>query len=749
MANWKFYLDNIEVEEPIGWDGVEFTAVRMPNHGIDQPFSTEVKFYAEGAKYIKGVYDQYFINEPIAIKIVSDVVFDGVAYEFNGFLNLSIYEEHNVCDTDSFEITVGILDDNFREKFKARQDVEIDLNEPVDLDGKTIPSLPFKSIRLHRQELYISGAAKSLQARSVTQPSNSSVIVPIYWQVSDFTGQFGTTTDTSLSINTPQNMGQSPFLINQGSTARTFYTTGSFTMNVVNNHPNNTIDVEVFIRLYSGNSPGAFWHILLPTIQGPSSSINYNISWTNLQFSVPIGVKAMCLVYAGYGGNPYPADVTINNDVVFNLEEYSGGQYASIANVLTIEQWLRRCIEKMTGSPNKLISDVFSESGGGCYWNNALTTGTRIRRVDGVSGYSQCPTSWKKTFEELDKIFCLGWGYEWNGGEWKIRVEPREYFYQNTITGTFPDVGEVTQSALSDKMINNVILGYTDKWKNIQLNGLYAIHTDRNYFVDNTALDEGASKKLDIRSEIIAEGYAIEFLRRLSSISFGAKSSDRPNDYDTFIIWLNRNAAYEGSVEYSPWNLIDESGPITFPAGTVSWPSKYINTSNSVLDNLYNIFHTPARIAMRWWKVLGMNAYGLANPKLRYQVGQYQTDYSSYIDDTIGPCQQYCVSCLLSEKADIDPAFMRPADSYVLFKPIEIKFQYPQSLCDFLNLSENTPYGRVKLTSGSFISSGYISKIANRPEDGNGGVTDFVLLMSGIDEAEQRPYDTEFNNAYQ
>jgi len=56
MANWKFYLDGIEVEEPIGWDAVEFTAVRMESHGIDQPFSTEVKFYERGARYIKSIF---------------------------------------------------------------------------------------------------------------------------------------------------------------------------------------------------------------------------------------------------------------------------------------------------------------------------------------------------------------------------------------------------------------------------------------------------------------------------------------------------------------------------------------------------------------------------------------------------------------------------------------------------------------------------------------------------------------------
>ena len=162
MAGWSFFLNGTEVEEPIGWDAIEFTAIRMESHGIDQPFSTEMRFYERGAKLIKALYDQYFINAEITIQITSDVGYGGEPYEFNGMLNLAIYQEHNVCDTDSWEITVGIIDDNFREQFKARQDVEIDLTATKDLNGDTIAALTEKQIRLHRQDLYLQANGKNL-----------------------------------------------------------------------------------------------------------------------------------------------------------------------------------------------------------------------------------------------------------------------------------------------------------------------------------------------------------------------------------------------------------------------------------------------------------------------------------------------------------------------------------------------------------------------------------------------------------
>jgi len=198
MANWKFYLDGNEVEEPIGWDAIEFTALRMESHGIDQPFSTEMRFYNAGAKYITTIYDQYFINQPIAIQIVSDVAYNGYPFTFDGFLNLAIYEEHNVCDTDSWEITVGIIDDNFREQFKSRQDVEIDLTSTTDLNGSVISPLTYKNIRMHRQDLYLQANGKNLAdsttylSRGTLGPNfNRYAIVPTYWQQNDFKDNYG------------------------------------------------------------------------------------------------------------------------------------------------------------------------------------------------------------------------------------------------------------------------------------------------------------------------------------------------------------------------------------------------------------------------------------------------------------------------------------------------------------------------------------------------------------------------------
>jgi hypothetical protein len=741
MAGWKFYLNGIEVEEPIGWDAIEFTAVRMESHGIDQPFSTELRFYNKGAKLIKDLYDTYFINADITILIVSDVAYGGSPYTFEGKINLAIYQEHNVCDTDSWEITVGIIDDNFREQFKSRQDVEIDLTSTTDLNGDTIDPLTFKNIRLHRQDLYLQANGKNL-AESTTYLSNGPAgpafnryaIVPTYWQQKDFTDNYGSAFDTNvIYVEGDGNLPGSPIFKNNQGYTRTLQYTITIDFTLQSNDAGGNIDVAFGLYQFSGNVQQGFppcVTLFAPTLS-PLEVINYNPTYTGTITIGPGITLGLFFAQTSFSTVTQAVDVTIHEGYTINLSEINAGQYASTANCLTIEQWLRRSIYLLTGSNDKLLSDAFSESGDGCYWNNAITNGLRIRQAEDQDGLGALKTSWQQTFEDLDKIFCLGWAFEWTGTEWKIRVEPRDYFYQNSISQTFTNVGEVDQTAKVDLLKNNITLGYSDKWKNIQLSGVYAIHTDRNYFVDNKAMNEASSAKLDITSQIIAEGYAIEFSRRLSDISFGGATSDRPNDYETFIIWLNRFELEFINIENTIFNLPQETGAVTFDAGEVSMPSNYITASSSPLSGLYNIYHTPARIACRWWKYLGMNTYGLTNQRLRFQVGQYQTNYSSTINGNDE--KESCIEIFdgaIAENSDIYADILNDWAKVYLFRPIGIEFSYPQSLCDFLTLSQEEQYRKVRLTSGSLDVQGFILEATNQPEDASGGTTKFILLMS-------------------
>ena len=97
---------------------------------------------------------------------------------------------------------------------------------------------------------------------------------------------------------------------------------------------------------------------------------------------------------------------------------------------------------------------------------------------------------------------------------------------------------------------------------------------------------------------------------------------------------------------------------------------------------------------------------------------------------------------------NIDPADMRPSSAEYLFKPISIQFTYPQSLCDFLTLSQDEQYRKVRLTSGGLDIQGFITEAKNKPEDSAGGTTTFTLLMSAQDALAGGAFNTGFDDGY-
>lgn len=146
--------------------------------------------------------------------------------------------------------------------------------------------------------------------------------------------------------------------------------------------------------------------------------------------------------------------------------------------------------------------------------------------------------------------------------------------------------------------------------------------------------------------------------------------------------------------------------------------------------------------------MLGMHTYGLTNPVLQFQVGQYQTGYYSTIDDSTEPCQQYLIDTPLYENVSPRPDVLRAGEKEYLFKPIGIEFSYPQSLCDFLTLSQDEQYRKVRLTSGSLDVQGFIMEAANQPEDASGGTTKFTLLMSAQVAGDGGAFTTGFDTGY-
>jgi hypothetical protein len=103
----------------------------------------------------------------------------------------------------------------------------------------------------------------------------------------------------------------------------------------------------------------------------------------------------------------------------------------------------------------------------------------------------------------------------------------------------------------------------------------------------------------------------------------------------------------------------------------------------------------------------------------------------------------------IAESSDIYAELFTPDATDYLFKPIAVEFSYPQSLCDFLTLSQDEQYRKVRLTSGSLDIQGFIMNASNQPEDSSGGTTKFTLMVAKQLANTGSAFDAGFDDGFQ
>ena len=764
MAQFDFYLNGVQVSEPVGWDAIKFNVIRSDNHGIDQPFTNEVTFtgdndkqpgLANAAGILRLVFENEFINGSVEIEIVSDFKIDGSTWSFVGKIDFSTYEEVNICDGCSDGVTVSIIEDDFREQFRSRSDVEVDLRTTLDLNGDYISALSFDTIRLHSQELYLQGIARNLTEQTVliyktsVDPTELSYVMPFYWQNSDFKDQFSGTFPPVSVRRSDTNV----IFKNNSTATRTLRAkgTGQYSVNpnaVVGSGGN--ISFQIFAKVFEIGNYGVgtlysslFTTPLVPVLTTSTGDFSFD-------FTFPVPVDYGLVIQWGYSdSSTYTAietEVSFPVGIQLELTEMSSDN-ASYCDGLFVFEYLRRLIEILTGDADGLRSDYFSRATTGCQWNNFITTGLYIRNGQLADNANpQIKATFKKTFEALSNIFCLGWEFEPDGyNGYKIRIEPVDYFYQPDVILDFTDVAEIKRNALTDKLVNSVTTGYSDRWKNISVSGIFAIHTERNYFIANKAMNNNTSNKLDLRSDIITEGYCIEANRRWQFLVNDSGSSDRPNDYDTFLIWTNQEDVTFTNIADSGYQFPGETGSVTFNPGEISYGSDLIGTNNSPIDRIYNVLHTPARVSARWWKWLGQQVYGLPDTKalLAFQSGQYFTNFAMAVPD---PCGEITDS-ELAEDSDINGAVTGTYSVGPLVQPIGYEFEFPQLLCDFLDMALE---GKkiIRFRCGTSIFAGYLLRAENQPGSDEGGKTKFTLIGTEVPAEVGRSYSDGYSSGY-
>lgn len=610
---FKFYINDIEVDEPVGFDATKIKLKRSENwHGVMSESADEtVEFYGQGFDILSGIYAISGIDAVAVLRIeyyCSGILEESIEY------NVTFYEYKEFCGNECYCI-VGIEKSGCYYQLVNALDTKVNLNTTKAIDNTTeLAEYEYlgKEIEVPSKTIIITDSGNLTEDlhqdwMTTSGISGNTWIVPtgateffVYFPLEiklDEMDSFEPNANIKWWVNPDAggNSGDEEFLfINE------------FGGQLCGNNNEFRIQAKVKANIYSDVSSLAGD----PTIKVVIFKKKVDNSYVSIYTSTDLSVNV---------GNVHSASIDLDIDTTFTLDlgeklEYAirydftgtGGTvfntlYADIFKECTFlmtnnslcdatnskmylpHETLSRISEYVTNNCLTVYSDYlgridsqpynYSEDGCGALYG--LTTGLFLRRIEDVKTGDQSPIfslSFNDVINALNAVNPLGFSIETIGENEVIRVEDWKYFYNDNIIA---DLGTVSVEKEPNLKLHfkNFKTGYA-KYEAEEYNGLDEFLTEREY----TTKLINHNGKLERVCQFVASGYAIEITRRKGN----ADSKDWRFDNDTFIICLRR---YYGGLEVEQGNILDAENIIDPPT-------------------ILNFRISPARMAMQWFQYI-------------------------------------------------------------------------------------------------------------------------------------------------
>jgi len=143
MQEYKFYINDIEIEEPRNWSDIQFKVARdVVYFGLQRKTSLEdVELWGEGAQIIKNLFDVTGVNSQATLWI-ERLNYDVLQYEMyqNGVVNFEDYTE-NYSVSDGFIVSVGLIDSSIYNKLANREKSELIVGGAQTIEGESTSAL--------------------------------------------------------------------------------------------------------------------------------------------------------------------------------------------------------------------------------------------------------------------------------------------------------------------------------------------------------------------------------------------------------------------------------------------------------------------------------------------------------------------------------------------------------------------------------------------------------------------------------
>jgi len=681
---------------PQGWDSAKTVLKRSTvSDGVTREITFDLKFLKDGRLYIQTVYEREGIEGEILVFIYewnSNTSLHDLIYE--GALDLSEYE------IDETKVTAPVIQTGFTQGFVNSDEIEIDIEATESLNGRLlgIQSAPNFDLQAHSKAIKRDYDGEMLTAQDAIPALSKqfqTFLIPAYTTVNKneldvFQLQNGFLEDSIIEVFKVKEGGDYTFSMSvQGQLTITYVQAPQSGNIEVRWYYGKNLPKEYLLNGFDHNTTTAnqIGNVTIMAPQVGPNVINFGFFTTLISDTLVVNddwsffavIDAPESELAGSASNR-SFEFTHNVGSYLRITGITKTPEFPIKAKLVYEAF-ERCAQVITGKDTAFRSDFFGRTDIGYPIDGpgALSCITNGKNARGDR--SPILVKWKDLFESENAKYHLGYGFEDFGGQEVVRVEPKEYFYQQNIVVDLGCVRDITMRVDSKRFFNQIKGGYNYNF-NDEVNALDEFNTDRNYTTPITQV----KSTLEVKSPYRSSGYEFEYQRRLKE----KPTTDGRHDDENFIIRLIRDG-----FSY----LAERNTDFTILSGIID------------PDSVYNARISPLRNILNWGQTL---AAALINASMS-------------IKFTFAKANSEMVSQLSSETSSLTEN--QNIELSQLPDPIwrnEIyEFSAPLSNEQFAALREN-PYGIVKFTDRNDIErQGYLIEVAaNR----NTKLADFELL---------------------
>ncbi len=669
----KHYLNNTEINEPIGFDKLKMQMKRHDYHGMSAEVSEQtLEFYGNAINMIVSSYE-----DNIDTELVYSVHY-GDEEVYRGVLDLSTFEE---LQGEYHSVSCKVGEIGPKTTFNNRTRIEVAINGDKGIYGNNIIAPKIQTTSIEPIPIIYSNIWKSNNILLYGEKKPVHNFQPIFKTVLNEFGE--------------HKLGDKDELIQPSGLIPIFATEDGYspydvelTMTIDIRELDNKIDY-LTLWMTSGNKQVS--EVIATDIQYSGYQSNVSLKLTGCTSDLKINFSGRG-IDEDTGQDEYGNPIYTTASTYIRIDILAGAtikvRYTSEKKDIDVQP---KCIfvndvldcvsQKISGI--RVVSDWYKidlsnniYGGGGL---RAITNGYCLRNADGYLMFSRpMKMSFKDAIEALSAIDCIGYGFEQQDGKTVVRVERWQYFYKDEIVMQITNPNEIKRTTSTDYMCSNFEIGYQKYVSVDEINAIDSVHSEYS-FVSNLKAVENT---IEAKSKWIADQYAIELTRRQAE---DPTSADWKYDENIFIleVWRCRttmsspftNIVVAGGEEIDGM-LVDKilnpslsvrrnaerwadylffankTTSISFTSGTGNYNAAYKNNSRSGIAILYRPTDT--------------------NGDVIYETSSNKTELAKIKENDI-----------ISQKQR-------------LFKAETIEFTYPLTIAEYKAIKAN-PYGLIQV----------------------------------------------------